>query len=356
MYTNGDEIVRCLEVSISDLTKLSYRIYSPADIIGIMSSIGAKLELYFKAVLFPRESPKRNFEYFINSLSGQVNQTDLDTLHDLRRNYNSAKHDPAYDIGLLEAQQKLNSVKDVLIRIAPLSLGLTNQPHSSSTKRVYWLAAWDHYIGGDTEIHVMVPSISEHFMGPPSLDMIYIDGLKWDEAKAALAAAGRLDNWEGYIPKSYVSAWEGDESFLSAKIFEGEYRDLITSLGQFEKRLDLIYGLNRADSEQNVFIASLMAIADISASRAEQSDLEAEIIQQVTSTYFLPETARRLPEITRDLVAMLRKAAWQDLTPLIGPLWATNDEFVQLESAAIVTSDTLPVIVDSNQRIIVRIN
>ena len=356
MHTNGDEIVRCLEEAISGLSRLTHRMYSPTDINGIISGVGTKLEIYFKAVIFPTEPPRHTFEHFIDCLSGQVNQLDLDALHNLRRTYNFAKHDPAFEIPLLEAQQKLHSVKDALVRIGHLSLGLTNQPHASSTKRVYWLAAWDHYIGGDTEIHIMVPSISEHFMGPPALDLIYIEGSKWDEAKSALAAAGHLDNWEGHIPESYVSAWESEGEFLSAKIFEGEYRDLITSLGQFEKRQDLIDALNRADSERYVFIACLMALADISASSVEPGDMDSEVIQQVTSTYSLPVTARRLTEIAKDLVAMLRKAAWSDLTPLIGPLWATNDEFVQLESAAIVRSDTLPVMVDSNQRLIARHN
>jgi|UPI00056DC04C hypothetical protein len=356
MHTNGDEIVRYLEDAISDLSRLPYRIYSPTDINGIMSAVGAKLELYFKAVIFPKEPPRHAFVHFIGCLSGQASQQDIGALHDFRKTYNSAKHDPAFEIPLLEAQKKLHSVKDALVRISDLSLGLTKQPHASSTKRVYWLAAWDHYIGGDTEIHIMVPSISKCFMGPLGFDMIYIEGSKWDEAKSALAGAGHLDNWEGHIPESYVSAWESEGEFLSANIFEGEYRDLITSLGKFEKRQDLIYGLNRADSAQYVFIACLMALADISASLVEPGDMDSEVVQQVTSTYSLPATALGLTKIARDLVAMLRKAAWSDLTPLIGPLWATSDEFLQLASAAIVRSDTLPVMVDSNRRLIARHN
>ena len=354
MHTNGAEIDRYLGAQISELTGLSRRIYGREDINGILSSVGTKLELFFKAVLFPAESPRGNFNHFINCLAGHANQPDIDTLHNLRRTYNSAKHNPAYDISLLEAQQQLNSVRSAVGRIAQLSLGLTNQPYSSSTKRVYWLAAWDHYIGGDTEIHIMVPSISEHFMGPPELDMIYIDALKWDEAKSALATAGNFEGWEGHIPESYVSAWRGEGDFLAAQIFEGEYRDLITSLGQFEKRQDLIPGLNRADNAQNVFTASLMALADISSAGAEPRDIESKMIRQITSTYSLPDAAHRLNEIVGDLVAMLRKTAWSDLTPLIGPLWATKDEFDQRESTAIVRSDTLSVIVDSNRRLIAR--
>jgi hypothetical protein len=46
-----------------------------------------------------------------------------------------------------------------------------------------WFAAWDHIIGGDTEIRIFFPAPPEIDM-PYDFDGIYIDMNSWDDAKA----------------------------------------------------------------------------------------------------------------------------------------------------------------------------
>lgn len=351
MHTNGAEFYQKLSHAKDELSQLPLCMYDSADVNAILSAIGTKTELFFKAILFPTESPWRPFKYFINCLEGLVSEDELEELQTFRRTYNLARHNPRFIVGVIEALNQLKAVEKVVGRIFQLGIGMCNDPVSTSTKRVYWLCAWDHSIGQDTEIHIIVPGKSQSLMGPPELDMIRIESSLWARAKASLSAAGRVDKWEGHIPDEYVKAWKSLGDFIEAIAFEGEYRELLTCLAQFEKFIELKLETNRADSSKNVLVACLVALVDVISSVPDSEEIVDGITKQVTSTYALPESAADLAVIAEDLAQVARNA-WNEDQTLTGPLWASRDEFNKLQTESIAESEKFPVIIDKNRRLI----
>ena len=57
MQTNGKDFQQKLSDTLSEIALLSQKIYNSADINAVIAEIGTKTELFFKAVLFPDESP-----------------------------------------------------------------------------------------------------------------------------------------------------------------------------------------------------------------------------------------------------------------------------------------------------------
>lgn len=351
MQSNGEEFQQKISHAKEELTLLSRRIYDSSDVNAILAGIGTKTELFFKAVLFPSESPWRPFKYFINCLEDLISPEEIEELQAFRRSYNLARHNPRFKIGVIQAQQYLSSLETVMQRIFDLKVGNSSLSVSTSTKRVYWVTAWEHLIGDDTEVHIIVPGESKDLMGPPELDMIRIESSQWEKAKSSMASSGRLDNWEGHIPEKYVSAWESLGDFVEAIAFEGEYRELLTSLAQYEKFIELMPGSNRGDSSQNVLVACLVALVDVITAVPAPNGIVTGITKQVTSTYALPESAADLLEIAEEL-ACIATTAWDDVHPLIGPMWASLEEFQQLKERAIAASGKFPVIIDENRRLI----
>jgi hypothetical protein len=351
MQTNGGDFQQKLSDTLSEVAQLSQIIYNPSDVNSIIAGIGTKAELFFKAVLFPNESPWRPFKYFINCLEKILDPEDLEVLHSFRRNYNLARHNPRFKTSLIDVHLQIQSVSLVMQKIFNHDVGLSNAPIQVSTKRVYWVTAWEHFVGIDTEIHIIVPAKSENLMGPPELDVIHIEAEHWDTAKFSMASVGKLDDWRGHIPEEYVSTWRTLGDFIEAVAFEGEYRELLTSLVQYGKEPDFLFGANRSDSSKSVLVACLVALVDVYSASGVSGSIVDEITQKVTSTYAVPSSAPSLQEIAEELAVMV-DISWGQPQAIVGPLWASEEEFRQLKRHSISASEKLSVLIDENRRLI----
>jgi hypothetical protein len=114
-------------------------------------------------------------------------------LHDLRRLYNSAKHDPSWTPSILDLQGLFSRLGNVIGALAANNVGLLNKEIQNRFHQIFWLAVWDHFIGGDSEVHVIDPYRGGR---PPTLDMVYVDLVRWDDVKAALASVGSVRTLE----------------------------------------------------------------------------------------------------------------------------------------------------------------
>jgi hypothetical protein len=171
-----------------------------------------------------------------------VVEEDRNSLHSLRQLYNDCKHEPACSPSLFEVQALLPEIVSVAGSLKTRNLGNTNQPEKLIHKRILWLAAWDHFIGGDTEVHVMVPTTSRI---PPTLDLVYIEMMAWDQIKNLLSAAGFVRPGKEAIPGQYYNEFAVEGDFHDAIAFQGEYRTVIAALSAHERREDLIPWLLR---------------------------------------------------------------------------------------------------------------
>ena len=234
MPTYGDTFLEEYRNTLEQFTQLTHRAYEEQEVRDLVSKIGTKTELFLKATAFPAKNPRDNFFSFIEELSSVgIDQTHIDFFHELRKLYNDAKHAPNVEVTLLASSKTVQDAQETAKRIVNNSIGYSDRSIRPNSNRVYWIAAWDHYTSGDTEIHILIPGESEHWLGPPTFDMIHIKALEWDDVKSKLAGGGKLSNPDGLIPQKQLDQFNV-EDFLAAFAWEGEYRVLLNILAQHE--------------------------------------------------------------------------------------------------------------------------
>ena len=170
----------------SEFRQLSRKDYTSDDIKKIVVDCGSELEIFLKLAAFPSKNQRHNFVQFIDELhTVGVSQPDIDVLHELRLAYNASKHDPTHEPMLLEVEDLVKRVRNSLAKLTTLSFGRITEQVAIRHRRILWFFAWDHYIGGDTEVSIMIPSMSDEL--PQVLDNIYINMSAWDTVKSELA-------------------------------------------------------------------------------------------------------------------------------------------------------------------------
>lgn len=339
--------------SREQLLKLTRKNCLPKELNELIAGVGLRTELFLKSAVLPSSSPRNSFEQLVDLLSGPLPAASVARLHAFRKAYNKAKHDPSFSAGLLDTKELMDETEGAIEDLLASGLGLLDQPIPPPTlKRVYWLAAWDHYIGGDTELHITIPTQSEHWTGPPSLDTIYIDGRKWDAAKADLAMAGKLLPYHGIIPQKHVDQWSEETDFLAALAFEGTYKTLISCLAAYEMRQKLLYGLNRGDGDREVLVACLLALVDLASTGMANAASPQSIRVRAITGYALPGTAPSLSRMSTRVADLLTGIGEADRKRITGPIWANESEFEPLALGALSRIPDLPVIIDPGFRVV----
>lgn len=334
MATYGEKLVSELSTATATLVKLTLEEYEPTQVRDVLSGLGAKIEIFFKSVVLPGKNPKNTFEWFIDELASVgVDQPLRDKLHALRKKYNAAKHDPATVIDLLEAIGIIEVATKAIEQIVIKGIGFVGAVVSPHLKRVFWVAVWDHYIHGDSEVHIILPGESEHWLGPPTFDIIYIYLAAWDNIKANLALVGLFRNGKGIIPDSQYTAFNSDSDFHGAWVFEGDYRSLITTLAQHEVRQDLIPGLNRHDTNESMILAYLMASVDVVASGGGPKGLASAIQQQAMVVYAVPPAYHHSQSLADGMAEMILQVDPKEWSRISGPSWIREAKYNEVASA-----------------------
>jgi hypothetical protein len=328
MPTYGEQIMKEFESVLSNLERLSHEGYEPSQVRDVVTSIAFKTELFLKSVILPAARPRNTFEWFIDELSTVgVSQAARDKLHVLRRKYNDAKHDPNATINLVAAVSIVRDGFDSIRELVSNGCGSANAPVPQHLSRAYWIAAWDHYIGGDTEVHIIIPAKSEHWLGPPSFDTIYVRMEAWDSIKAELGRLGVFADGFGLIPDSQYRIFQSESDFLGAWVFEGDYRSLITTLAKHELRQDLIPGLNRQDSAKPMILAYLLAAVDTVNNLLSDADFETRIDDQAKLIYAVPPDYKHSEYLAGGMASMFRLVPVSDWHRITGPSWVSKETF-----------------------------
>lgn len=349
MATYGEKLLSELAEAKAALLTLAHADYEPTQIRDVLSTVGAKTEIFLKSVALPGRNPRNTFEWFIDELSAiPIDQPFLDSLHALRRKYNAAKHDPAIVIPLLEATQIVENARLAIAEIVLKGVGSVAAVVNPHMQRVFWMAVWDHYIGGDSEVHIILPGESEHWLGPPTFDTIYVSISGWDSIVATLPQLGTFRNGRGLIPDAQYKAFNSDSDFLGAWVFEGDYRTLITTLAQYELRQDLIPGLNRHENSGSMILAFLLASIDVVGSVADPATLAAEIAKQATAVYAVPADYRHSAYLADGLAEMYRQIPQVEWPRISGPVWMRELGFREFTPAGRAKHSKYDIIIDQD--------
>lgn len=349
--TNGDRFKQQLEESIFILNELSKRDFKLEELKDTISSIGTKFELYIKSCVFPLISSRKNLIVFIDELLkyGFV-KDEVDLLHCFRKEYNNSKHEPSYRPSVIDIIILLNKVLVIVEKLIGIGLGQSNDIIRSRYRRVYWIAAWDHYDGGDTEIHISLPDESGKWLGPPSIDMIYIDLVSWELVKKELSNIGTLKESKNLIPDKLLKEWSNEGEFLDALVFEGYYKDLMFVLSQHEKRIELMPGLMRHHNLRSMVQACILSLIDVIdyTNINDKVALLRDVKKQAISVYAIPENYDKFILIIESFVNMIHEVEPSKRQLISEIKWLSSEDYEEGLKSAIAVNQQFKVFLDNN--------
>ncbi|MGO2353343.1 MAG: hypothetical protein ACTH58_01265 [Marinomonas foliarum] len=328
--------------------------YSQDELRAHVSNAAAKLELFLKRDVFPLKSNRANFVEFIDELKKHIaNQSLIDNLHDLRKLYNKAKHDPNYTVEVSDAIKAVSSSIPTLVEICRLSLGQTNSPIRAAATRIFWICGWDHYIHGETEVAVFLPSKYDGFLGAKSLDCVNIVGLKWDSFKNELPLFGKVHPYADWIPKGQTDFWFSEGDCLTPLVFEGEYKALLSCLAKYENEAQgRLPGLNRTDSSQSLYQSCVLATIDIAVSSPMNLRSQSSaIVNLVNSQYAVPASEnQRVENFVNQILDLVEEIPSASISALTGPFWVKPEELQSTDTYAL--DERIHTAVDKKNRLL----
>ena len=283
-----DQILLKGDSALAELNSFKRKDYTSDQLKNVPKAFGSEVEIFLKLAAFPTRNSRESFCAFIDALrSVGVAEPDVQALHRLRDCYNDAKHKPTYDPLLSQIQKVVSDARVSLEKLRTIAAGRIHNLAIQKYRRMFWLFAWDHYIGGDTEISVMIPSLADEL--PPDLDLIYIDARLWDDVVRSLKQVGHFELGEHLFPIKVYKFFTGEGDFLAGGVFEGGYSDLISTLAKNELRQNLITGLNRHDSPRSVLQAVILAAIDAVGDANTVANQLSETIREIAAkNYAVP--------------------------------------------------------------------
>lgn len=360
MRTEIDVLVDTVRQARAEAIALSGRDHTPQQVSKFLTDVGSDLEVFLKKTIYQGTKDRVKFYFLINELAQLgVSPSAVTALDLLRDKYNDVKHNPRYSAPVGEVIAILADVERSLIEMRTLNLGSSAQVVVVSYRRVMWWAAWDHYIGGDTEFHLILPTADEANYAP-TIDTIYIAMERWDDVKSELTAAGGFKLGQDAIPRKLYEEWAREGDFLAAGSFAGDYRQFISILAKHERVEDLIPSLKRENDFRAMFAAVMMAAVDVIKNEQTIIDgnlemLEERIVCTAAATYAAPRHSVLIVSLTPRISAILSNLPADVQKAISGPYWVSESEFRKHQSTAVVEMTNPEVLVTKDGRVLVRL-
>jgi hypothetical protein len=331
MKTHAQELLSLVRNVNRDCIAIAGCDHTPNDFKDLLIRLGASVEVFLKDHVHDGAN-RRNFVSLIDDLRPLgLSAASRALLHDLRLAYNEAKHNPSYPAEIRAVLTVLRNAESALKEVTQLSVGTMQTPVSPSFRRLMWFAAWDHVIGGDTEVGIFLPAPSEIDM-PYDLDGIYIDMASWGDAKEQLSRVGKCCIGPACVSERAYNFWSTQGDFLAAGSFEGDLRSMISALARFERVEDILPGAKRENQPKSMLAAALFAVVDLSSAGKLPQDAGeiADAIVSASADYAAPATSLDLRSFATR-VAELVCSSQPVSGSLSGPIWVNSIRYAQLQ-------------------------
>jgi hypothetical protein len=322
--TRGDEILQGFEAAREALRALCFRPHARHDIANIVDPLGSRTETFLRTAALPSSSHRQKFFDLINDLApAGVPATDIANLHRLRLLYNTSKHDPAAPIHLVDAMEIVRNAAGALSAIVALGLGATQVPFERELNYHLWVAFWDHYHSGDTDIAVMLPSDRTHI---GTVDVFHMDISDWNKLKPVLLAHPRFRLGEAQFEPAVWHSFREEGDFLNAGIWSGDYGELIRLLAAFEDRevmRNLLPSSSRTANATSVAVALVTAAVDVARAATVVLTLDqlvTQITQRADQEYAMPSDNGLVRNAAIQIGALVAGVPFDRWRHLVGPV------------------------------------
>lgn len=341
MNTNLEKLICEFRSLHAEAIRIAGKDHEDSDLNALLKVAGGALEVFLKGHV--HVGRKWVLARLISDLDiFGIGANEIQVLDKLRDDYNSAKHDPCFSVTASGVAKTIGDALDVLGSWRGKKIGTTEALATSKYKRTLWLAGWDHYVHGDGEVHIMAPSIEGDRVRPPSIDLIYLKGLAWPTVLDSLGAA--VLRPEGLIPEKYLSEWAAEGDFAGARVYQGDFRELIKVLSSEELNLDLIPFLKRENDPNAMFNAVALAFVDVLPGLLTELDVGQHpeiILRQAALEYATPPGSRLARRFADGFSGFWLKVPSDLRRPLSGPRFVSPTKFQQLSTIASYVDDDL---------------
>lgn len=355
MTTHAQELRSLARNIYRDAVALAGSDHTAQEFKDLLIRLGAAVEVFLKEHVYGGHH-RRNFVTLIDGLEALgVSAASRGFLHDLRSGYNAAKHDPSYQAEIQPVMRVLENGETALAELTALPLRTMHDRVPRSFRRLVWLAAWDHIIGGDTEVGIFLPALPEIDM-PYDFDGIYIDMRNWDDVKIELAKVGTLCLGPTSVPERAYRFWSGEGDFLAAGSFEGDLRSMIAVLARFERVEEILPDAKRENQPRSMLAAGLFAVVDLAAESQlpEDAQLLVEAIVGAAAHYAAPATSRSLKSYAARIAELVTIAPAPVRDLLQGPIWVSGARYAQLASEQVAHLDSPPLMILADGMLVAR--
>ena len=323
--SRGKFVVSDAEAIIKSLTELSYGAFARTDLSGLIEPFSSRLETYLRTFVLPASRRADRLVVLINNLAELgLSQDDIDALHKLRQLYNRSKHEPDIELTMADCLLVMRRAKKALIFLASTGIPALDAPAQVDYKYHIWVGFWDDYVGGETDVQVMLPS--DHWLLVELISNFHFPIQAWDQVKPLLESHPKFNLGREFFEEEVWNSLAKEGDFLSAGVWEGDYRELLELLVPFnDKKLEdaLLPNLARSNSMMSVGLALICAAIDISRSGSECVDVESfvtAILTRAESEYAIQIDRTHVSKVARDIASKIRNLPLLLRTAVTGPV------------------------------------
>ncbi|MBA9029411.1 hypothetical protein, partial [Peribacillus huizhouensis] len=337
MKTHVEVIIDTLNDAYSNALKISSCHHTENDVKKFLKEIGSAIELFLKEAVYGNRRNRDDFYELIKDLDNLgVSRDSIKNLQKLRDSYNKAKHNPRSQVNIISAMKILTDIKTILIEISSLNIGIVNEPKTINYQRVVWIAGWDHYSTGETEISIIVPY--EHDgtrISIPTFEHFNIQWEGWEDIIKKFVAKNNLLMGKDHLPEGFYTYVSGLGEFIEAGVFSGDYRELIIEISKYvDKEMEnkLLPNLQRKNDLASMFYAVLYASSDVIDEGKYSMDIE-EMRQSVNyileNRYAVETNSENVKKLVLVMVTLLSNLQSEHTTSVQGPIFVHKEKYEQ---------------------------
>ena len=335
MTTRGDEMVRDAEAVTARIEALGQATFSRRHLAEVIEPFTSRLEFFLKAVVFPTVSRRAGLSQLIEDLPTiGTSQPSVAALHRLRELYNTSKHDPDRDLIWRECVGALNGAVAALREVSGLGLPPVEARFERELSAVVYVGLWDHYVGGETEIGLYLPS--DHWMATYPIGTFHMPMQDWDRLKPLLVNHPRFAGGEQGVGSEIWQSFAQEGDFLDGGAWQGDIRELLALLAPFnESTLEhaVIPFLARRNSLLSIGTALVSAAVDIV--RGDPAlggeTLRTRIAERARTEYAADANTTHGRAILEELVRLIDTLPNQSRPAVAGPIFkkVANDSQIK---------------------------
>lgn len=308
---------------LSKVTALGRKTFTRSEMSELIEPFVSRVEFFLKSVVFPICNRRTTLNDLIDNLTDLgLPNSHIDALHNLRRLYNTSKHDPDQPMRWRTCVDAFVGSIEAFGALANLGEASIDAPFEKKASTAIYVGFWDHYTSGETEVGLFLPS--DHWMGTRPVSTFHMDFRDWDMLKPLLNNHPDYSCGEAALGPDLWQSFSKEGDFLDAGLWEGEARELLAILSEYndeDLENSVIPALARKNSLISVGLAVVSAGVDVArgSPNLPQASLKTAVADRASTEYSADTETAHGQRILEAVVSLLKGVPQSQRASIGGP-------------------------------------